>query len=184
MKMNNMGAQAVLAVLLLTIGTVEAGKGEGGVSFWRSEFKMTCPSDEPLKWFRDGKEVTDHGSNETYTLSYDGKTKGFYYCQYGEGTVKHKYYFYVQGKVCKNCFELDANLLVVAIVADLIFTVFVMMTIYWCTKKNMPPAPVPHSSKATPRSGGRGPNVSASEYETLNQQTRGHDTYSHLNRTG
>ncbi|XP_062275829.1 T-cell surface glycoprotein CD3 epsilon chain-like isoform X5 [Scomber scombrus] len=174
--MNNMGAQAVLTVLLLTIGTVEAA--DGGVSFWNMKFTMTCP--KVGNWYK-GK-VPLLNNTVDLTLSYNGK--GDYYCQYKEDDVEHKYYFYVQGKVCKNCFELDPYLLMVAIIADLIFTVLVMMTIYRCTKKNMPPAPVPHSSKATPRSGGRGPNVSASEYETLNQQTRGHDTYSHLNRTG
>ncbi|XP_062275826.1 T-cell surface glycoprotein CD3 epsilon chain-like isoform X2 [Scomber scombrus] len=180
--MNNMGAQAVLTVLLLTIGTVEAADGEGGVSFWRSEFTMTCPGDDALKWFRDGKEVTDHGSNKTYTLSYSGETKGVYYCQYDDDDVEHIYYFYVQGKACENCFELDAFLLGVAIFADLIFTVFVMMTIYRCTKKKIPPAPVPHSSNAAPRSGGRGPNApsSSSPYESLAPQTRAEDTYSKI----
>lgn len=179
--MNSMGVQAVLAVLLFTIGTVKAA--EGGVSFWRENFIMTCP--EEGAWYKiDGNNIT-YKDSKTHELEYNGTNKGGYYCEYiknGE-SASQKYSFYVQGKACENCFEMEASFLMLAIIVDVVMTGFVMMIIYRCTKKKSSAAP--HSSKAPPaRSGGRAPPVPSPDYEQLNPQTRGQDTYSLLNRTG
>lgn len=178
--MNSMGVQAVLAVLLFTIGTVKAA--DGGVSFSRENFTMTCPGEGMWYKIDGGKIILNY--SETQNLQYNGTSKGGYYCNYtnNEGN-EESYYFYVQGKACKNCFEMEASFLMLAIIVDVVMTGFVMMIIYRCAKKKSSPAP--HSSKAPPaRSGGRAPPVPSPDYEQLNPQTRGQDTYSLLNRTG
>ncbi|XP_070762367.1 T-cell surface glycoprotein CD3 epsilon chain-like [Enoplosus armatus] len=177
--MNSMGVRPALAVLLLFIAAVEAG--EGGVTVWREYFTMTCPGEG--SWYYKKQNVSE---GATYQLKYEHTKKGLYYCEYYEDpefseTNKMKYYFYVQGKVCENCFELDASLFGLAIAADVIGTAFVMMIVYRCTKKKESSA---HASKAPARSGGQGPPVSSSHYEQLNTHTRSQDTYSIVNRTG
>uniref|UniRef100_A0A3Q3K2M7 DNAX-activation protein 10 n=1 Tax=Monopterus albus TaxID=43700 RepID=A0A3Q3K2M7_MONAL len=81
--------------------------------------------------------------------------------------------------VCPNCFEVDATWIGAVIVLDVVGTVFVMMAIYRCTKKESPAGPT-HASKAPGRSGGRGPPVPSPDYELLNVHTRTQDTYSSL----
>lgn len=48
--------------------------------------------------------------------------------------------------VCENCFELDATVFGVAIILDMVLTVFVMVITYWCTKKRREAA-FPHTPK-------------------------------------
>ncbi|XP_010784495.1 T-cell surface glycoprotein CD3 epsilon chain [Notothenia coriiceps] len=169
--MSSMCVRAALAVLLLFIATVEAD--EGGVTFWGEEFTMTCP--EEGKFFKEGKELTEE--KHKHTLKYDDK--GLYHCAYGE----NKYYFYVRGKTCTNCFEVDANLFGLAIAADVVGTLIVMIIIYRCTKKKSSAGPL-QTSKATARKGGRAPAVPSPDYEPLNLQTRSQDPYSVVNRMG
>ncbi|XP_031150827.1 T-cell surface glycoprotein CD3 epsilon chain [Sander lucioperca] len=179
--MNSMGVRATLAVLLLFIATVKAA--EGGVTFWRETFTMTCP--ENGKWFREAKESDYIG--ETYTQNYDTKSKGLYHCEYtdGEGSESKKYYFYVKGKACKNCFELDSYVVGLAIVVDVLGTAFVMMVIYRYTKKKYS-AGLSQASKAPARSAGRhqAPSAPPVDYEPLNLHTRAQDAYDVVNRNG
>ncbi|XP_049924158.1 T-cell surface glycoprotein CD3 epsilon chain-like [Epinephelus moara] len=177
-----MGVRATLAVLLLFIATVEADDGKGGVEFWREEFTMTCP--QAGTWYNKKGELPKTGENEKeekYKLTYDGKNRGSFYCEYDDD--KTKYYFYVKGKACKNCFELDTWLFGLAIVVDVLGTAGLMIFIFSCTKKKSSAQPS-HTSKAPARSGGRGPPVPNPDYETLNMQNRAQDHYSFLNRTG
>lgn len=170
-----MGVRATFAVLLLFIATVEAD--EGGVEFWRETFTMFCP--ENGTWFKKGVKESNVG--EEYKLTYDGTNKGLFYCEYGDD--KTKYYFYVKGKACENCFELDGRLFGLVIVVDVLGTAGLMIFIFSCTKKKSSAQPS-HTSKAPARSGGRGPPVPNPDYETLNVQNRAQDHYSFLNRTG
>lgn len=48
--------------------------------------------------------------------------------------------------VCENCFELDATLLALVIIVDVLLTAFLMVSIYRCTKKKMSAEPT-HTSK-------------------------------------
>nr|ARA90651.1 CD3 epsilon [Epinephelus coioides] len=177
-----MGVRATLAVLLLFIATVEAGDGKGGVEFWREEFRMTCP--QTGTWYKKNGEPSLETEKDYLKLTYDGKNKGSFYCEYGEGkTDKTKYYFYVKGKACENCFELDGRLFGLVIVVDMLGTAGLMIFIFSCTKKKSSAQPS-HTSKAPARSGGRGPPVPNPDYETLNLQNRAQDHYSFLNRTG
>ncbi|XP_056230358.1 T-cell surface glycoprotein CD3 epsilon chain-like isoform X1 [Seriola aureovittata] len=188
--MNIMGVQSVLSILLL-VATVKADKGN--VEFWREEFTMTCPGNGT--WFKhsgekDPPKVAE--PNPTYSIEYNSDNKGLYSCQYENDidledppttTTKNKYYFYVKGKVCANCFEVDATLFALVIIVDVVGTAFVMIIIYTYTKRKSPGGPT-HSSKAPARPGGQGPPVPPQDYEQLNPRTRSHDTYSIVNRTG
>ncbi|XP_073344155.1 T-cell surface glycoprotein CD3 epsilon chain-like [Pagrus major] len=174
-----MGVRAVFAVLLLFVATVKAGKG--GVQFWRKEFTMTCPGGG--SWFDKDKALEEvNGTDVIATVVY--KNKGFYRCEYKTDTTdKIKYYFYVQGKTCDNCYELEATMFLSVIVADILMTICVMFIICKCAKKKGP-AGLTHTSKSPARSGGRGPPVPSPDYEQLNLHTRSQDTYSMVNRTG
>uniref|UniRef100_A0A3Q3K474 CD3 gamma/delta subunit Ig-like domain-containing protein n=1 Tax=Monopterus albus TaxID=43700 RepID=A0A3Q3K474_MONAL len=128
----------------------------GRVQFWREDFTMTCPG----KGTSDTSETSEPSETSKtfeYKQRYNRDTKGLYYCTYGSEPVK--YYFYVQGMVCPNCFEVDATWIGAVIVLDVVGTVFVMMAIYRCTKKESPAGPT-HASK-----GGRGPPVPSPDYE-------------------
>lgn len=175
-----MGVWATLTVLLLFIATVEAA--EGGVDFWGKDFTMICPKNGT--WFRKEKgDITHEG--ERYELQYEGKTKGWYRCEYQDEAKNAKvaYHFYVKGKACATCFELDAALVLLAIFGDVLGTAIVMVLIYKFTKKKSS-AGLTHASKAPAQSGGRAPPVQSPHYEPLNTHTRSQDPYSFVNRMG
>nr|XP_061797382.1 T-cell surface glycoprotein CD3 epsilon chain-like [Nerophis lumbriciformis] len=158
--MNNSALR--FSYLLMVLSAVEAGTG--AVSFWRESFTMTCP--ENGTWFKSDNPV--HSASKDFTVTYNGKNKGLYYCEYGE---KVKYYFYVEGNVCSDCFELDAALFALAIVADMSITLILMLLIYKCTKKKI--------SKDTKVS--TGPAQPSPDYDRLN--THSQDPYSFLNNS-
>lgn len=188
MKMHGMGVQAVLAVvLLLFTATVKA---QGGVSFWKTDVTMTCPGSG--KWFEKDEELknppTEGNDQKTslvqneYTFTYNGKAT--YRCEYQpdeNAPDKKEYYFYVEGKVCEHCYEVDASLIALVIVMDLVGTALLMLIIFTFTKTKNSAGPAV-SSRAPARSGGRA--AGASEYESLNPQTRSQGTYAVVNRTG
>uniref|UniRef100_A0A3Q3VUZ4 Uncharacterized protein n=1 Tax=Mola mola TaxID=94237 RepID=A0A3Q3VUZ4_MOLML len=127
--MISMGVQATHAILaILFIATVKAD--EGGVTFWKENFQMTCPT-KGIFFDKDGNNI---GENEIMELKYDNQKKSLYHCEYSEENSVTSYYFYVQGKVCENCFELSADIFLMVIVMDMLLTTFVMMITYRCTK--------------------------------------------------
>lgn len=168
-----MGVQAVLAVLLLFTATVKA---QGGVTFWRNTFTMTCPKEGTWQ----GESIN---TSKTLELKYDNSMKGTYNCTYEDDNKQITYYFYVQGKVCDNCYELDAMLFWLAITVDVIGTVLVMMIIYRRTKQKSSIGLTP-ASKPPARQGGRAPPVPSPDYELLNPRTISQDAYSVVNRMG
>ncbi|XP_026155206.1 T-cell surface glycoprotein CD3 epsilon chain [Mastacembelus armatus] len=178
--MNNLGVRAVLVVLLF-VPSVKAVAGS--VTFWRETYTMTCP--EKGEWFLKGDNVSCSSEESTCTVTYNGKNKGPYFCKYTDHlNVEKKYYFYVQGKVCENCFELDGTIFMLIVVLDIVATIFVILLIYMNTKKKSSSGPMP-TSKAPARSGGRAPPVPSPDYEPLSTHTRSQDTYSTVvNKTG
>lgn len=151
---------------------------KGGVAFRNTEVTLTCP--EYGAWYK--KDQNLNAKNTSFKFSYAQKVE--YRCEYSS----KKYYFFVQGRVCQNCFELDAKFFVVIIVVDLIGTAVVMMIIYKCSKKKSSEKPPP-TAKPPSRTGNRP--AHGSEYESLNPNTRTTDTYSTVfnnsgmvNRTG
>ncbi|GLD65634.1 T-cell surface glycoprotein CD3 epsilon chain [Lates japonicus] len=172
-----MGVQAVLAILVLFIATVKAQ--EGSVSFWKEEFTMICPGNGD--WYKDNKKVSN--SSEKMTQTYNTNTRGHYHCVYDNEGTENTYHFFVKGKVCEKCFELDPTVFAMVIVMDVLMTSIVMMIIYNCTKKKSSAAPT-QPPRAPARPAGRGPPVPSPDYEHLNPNTRSQDTYSVVNRTG
>ncbi|KAM3615799.1 uncharacterized protein V6R79_008046 [Siganus canaliculatus] len=178
-----MDVRAAFAVFLLFVATAKANTG--GVSFWREVVTLTCPEEGLFQKAKTPVAPTlQPGPTKTYKFQYNNKEKGLYQCKYNDiSNGEQIYYFYVQGKACSNCFELDATLFAVVIVADLSVTGLVMMIIFKCTKKKGPTG-INQSNKAPSRSGGQGPPVPSPDYEQLNVHTRSQDTYSMVNRTG
>uniref|UniRef100_A0A667YB29 Uncharacterized protein n=1 Tax=Myripristis murdjan TaxID=586833 RepID=A0A667YB29_9TELE len=105
---------------------------DSGVSFWRKNFTMTCP--EKADWYKDKEKLSN--TTESLALQYNDASKGVYHCEYNEGDTK-KYYFYVRGQVCENCFELDGFVIMGAIIGDVVITGCVSLLIYkWAKNKN------------------------------------------------
>ncbi|MEQ2184109.1 hypothetical protein GOODEAATRI_004557 [Goodea atripinnis] len=179
-----MAVQAVLIVLLMFATTVKTETGEA--TFFKKKVTLTCPQEGP--WYKEDTKVQETG--HSFTFPYESQVK--YRCDYTieDGTpINMKYYFYVKGKACDNCFELDAVFFLVIIFVDIIGTVVVMMIIYRFSKKKSSEVPPP-TIKPHPRPGHRAPQDQSSHYESLNPNTRSTDTYSTVvnsgmvNRTG
>ncbi|KAM4628187.1 T-cell surface glycoprotein CD3 epsilon chain-like [Polymixia lowei] len=176
----------VLAALLLLITTVKADKGS--VSFQNKEFKMSCP--ESGDWYKGETKTKINETTQDLTLKYDdskgkGSNKGHYYCQYNEyvdATTPTIYQFYVRGKVCDNCYELDGSTLGVAIVLDLTVTGLVILLVYFYAKRKNSAGPTPTKGPAQAAGRDAPPVPPATDYEPLNHLTRGQETYSALNR--
>lgn len=178
-----MSVRAALAVFVLFLATVEAG--EGGVEFWRTEVTLTCPG-EGTFYKKDKTNVT-YALTDKHEFKYENGKKGFYYCKYDkddpqDSDPKETYHFYVQGKVCPNCFELDGALLLMVLIGDVVMTVCVMVIIFKCTKKKGPAGPA-HTSSAPVRQRPGPSNSHSSTYQELSPNTR-QDTYSTVNRMG
>ncbi|CAN9511077.1 unnamed protein product [Ophioblennius macclurei] len=170
-----MDVPAVFFILLMLPAAV---KTDAGVTFWRDTVTLTCPGTGT--WYKKGVEILDSSADKNYVFRYEDK--GIYHCEYDDPT-KQKYYFYVEGKACENCFELDAIVFLGVIIVDLVATVFVMMMVYRCTKRKASPGSTKNSRAPVPP-GSRAPQVPSSDYEKLSPQTRSQDTYSLVNRTG
>ncbi|XP_038817939.1 T-cell surface glycoprotein CD3 epsilon chain-like [Salvelinus namaycush] len=170
--MKRAGVYGGLVFLLLIMTTVE---GEGDVSFWRTTVTMTCPAKG--LWY-EGTVQMEQDEREKITKDYD-ENKRVYYCVYGN--EKTNYQFYIKGKVCKDCYELNPTLVAGAIIGDLLVTGGVILIVYLrARKKSGPAAP----QKPTSRSAGRGPPVVPSpDYEPLSVATRSRDIYA-THRTG
>nr|XP_046244521.1 T-cell surface glycoprotein CD3 epsilon chain-like [Scatophagus argus] len=171
-----MGVRAAIAVLLLFIAPVKADP----VTFSGKKVTLTCP-ENGTSWYEKGEKRPETGKE--LKIQYENDKKGIYHCDYDEtvtGTKQH-YYFYVQGKACENCFELDGLLLLLVIIVDVFVTGFLMAIIYRCTKKRGSAGPV-HTSRGPARSVARGPPVPSPDYESLNPHTLSQDTYSAMNK--
>ncbi|MEQ2290803.1 hypothetical protein AMECASPLE_006703 [Ameca splendens] len=170
-----MGVQAVWLVLLLFVVRVETQKG--GVTFWGGTVTLTCP--ENGTWT--GLPKPEPSTSKTHEFQYKGQAQ--YVCAYQANTEgeEQKYLFYVKGKACENCFEVDGFLFMLVILIDVIVTAIVMRIIYVCTKKKSPDPP-PQPQRA--RGSRPGPDQS-SAYESLNPNTQSTLTYSTVvHRTG
>ncbi|XP_008296895.1 T-cell surface glycoprotein CD3 epsilon chain-like [Stegastes partitus] len=185
--MHSMAVQAVLAVVLLLF-TATVMSAEGGISFWRTKVTMTCPEEGTWHQNKGQQNSEDKGANASnkkqHEMEYDSIIN--YRCDYDEpdgGSTGKKYYFYAEGKVCKDCFELDSQLVLLVIIADVLGTICLIAIMYNCSKKKGSAGPAP-SSRAPARQRGRDPPGTSSDYEPLNRSTVAQGTYSVVNRTG
>ncbi|XP_046892287.1 T-cell surface glycoprotein CD3 epsilon chain-like [Hypomesus transpacificus] len=167
--------RGLILIFTLSIVAAEAADSRASVDFWGSSFTLTCPD--------------NHFYNEStsyYQSSYSERDLDKYYCVETANEQVNIYHFYILATVCENCYELDSTLVAGAIGMDLLLTGGIMMIIYLCAHKKTsgetPSKSVP--AKAPPRSGGRAPPVPATDYETLNPQTRSKDIYAGVQRNG
>ncbi|XP_024113877.1 T-cell surface glycoprotein CD3 epsilon chain isoform X1 [Oryzias melastigma] len=173
-----MGVQIVLVVLILCAVTLGAqGDSKGDVQFKQNTVTLTCPEG----YTKRGPGLKNDDNN-TYTFEYKKPVK--YYCESGS----KKYFFYVKGKGCDNCFELEGWLLAAAIVGDVVMTTILIMIIYKCNKKKTTDEPAqtifPSAPPANYPPGPRGRHAPSQTYEPLNPQTRHDGVYSKVQRTG
>uniref|UniRef100_A0A3Q3BGV1 CD3 gamma/delta subunit Ig-like domain-containing protein n=1 Tax=Kryptolebias marmoratus TaxID=37003 RepID=A0A3Q3BGV1_KRYMA len=118
--MHQIGVQVVLIVVLIGFFLFFLFKGEA--TFWRKQVTLTCP--EEGQWFNDGKEVN---TNILQTYEFEYQQQAEYSCVYSDNK---KYYFFVKGRACENCFEVDGRLFMLAIIVDLIGTSVLMMELF------------------------------------------------------
>uniref|UniRef100_A0A8C7Y4I7 T-cell surface glycoprotein CD3 epsilon chain n=1 Tax=Oryzias sinensis TaxID=183150 RepID=A0A8C7Y4I7_9TELE len=153
-----------VSVFLLVFFMFGVKAEEGGVSFWRSDVTLTCPRNGT--WFQHNTQLH---TGETYVLKYERPIR--VHCVYEEEEATKKTFFFVKGRVCETCFELDGVYLGGAIFADVIMTAALMAFIYRRTKK-----------VSASRSGGRASDIQSSEYQELNPRSISDGTYSAVNR--
>ncbi|XP_008306805.1 T-cell surface glycoprotein CD3 epsilon chain-like [Cynoglossus semilaevis] len=176
--MNAMGVWPRIVVLFLVVATVRANE-KGTVISDGNKFIMNCPAEGD--WYMNEKKLN---GDKTRSLEkeYGSDTKGLYSCKYTEDGTEKTYFFYIKGKPCANCWELDGLFLLTAIVAEVLGTVVFMTIIYKCTKKKSSGGPDKTPQKPS-RPGGRAPQATSSDYEQLNR-TRASDPYAFVNRMG
>ncbi|XP_017286101.1 T-cell surface glycoprotein CD3 epsilon chain [Kryptolebias marmoratus] len=181
-----MGVQAVFVVVLMFAATVKADSG--GVTFSGKKVILTCP--EKGVWYDSGGKSVSQSENtekeKDYSFEYERQVK--YSCKYTPETENSDketpYHFYIKGRACESCFELDGFLFMMVISVDLTATSVLMIITYRCNKKKTSDAPT-RTPKAPGKPGSRGPPVPSADYETLNPNTRSADTYSTVvNRMG
>ncbi|KAL0972753.1 hypothetical protein UPYG_G00194360 [Umbra pygmaea] len=157
--------------LVFLIMTVTAVEGKGDVTFWRDKVTLTCP--EKGDWYKDGNMLMSD-ENELEINMNELSSKVMWDCKYESGSGIINYQFYIKGRGCKNCFEVETALVAGAIVGDLLLTAAVILIVYrWAHKKSGPAAP----KKLTTRSRGPAPVVPDSDYEPLRLGSRGTNIY-------
>ncbi|XP_028856727.1 T-cell surface glycoprotein CD3 epsilon chain-like [Denticeps clupeoides] len=171
------------------------GHDVSDVSFWQDSVHFQCPE-------FDGDKTTkkEHNNlvvfNATHEkIKFSESIKGQYSC--ADKTVQ----FYVKGKGCPNCYDLNATFLGIVIGLDLAVTTFLMFIVHYFAKGRSPSTPqkskmsiffIPpaclsqrfllfrasHVDKGTPHS------PPEPDYQPLNIGSRSRDTYAAVNRMG
>ncbi|XP_024133708.2 T-cell surface glycoprotein CD3 epsilon chain isoform X1 [Oryzias melastigma] len=159
-----------VSVFLLVFFVFGVKAEQGGVSFWRNDVTLTCP--ENGTWFQLSTQLH---MGKTYVFKYERPIN--VYCVYEtfdqfESEITKKTFFYVKGRVCETCYEVDGVYLGGAIFADVIMTTTLMAFIYNFAKKG---------SAASP-SGGRASDIQSSDYQELNPRSVSQATYSAVSR--
>ncbi|XP_059930416.1 T-cell surface glycoprotein CD3 epsilon chain-like [Gadus macrocephalus] len=144
---------SVLVCLLLSF----ARSGDtAGVSFWKKSFTMTCP--DVGDWYKEDIKIAAN-SEKLYIMEYNDTTKGHYYCIH----LAEKYHFYVKGKVCENCYELDPVKVAVVIIADVLLTLGVILVVYVRARKRKSAVAKPKKVSSSGPSGS--PATSSPDYQ-------------------
>ncbi|XP_072557623.1 T-cell surface glycoprotein CD3 epsilon chain-like [Paramormyrops kingsleyae] len=144
--------------------TVMAETGEhGDVFFWKDNVTLTCPDD--YSW-----ENKPDWVSPAHSLKYTADLKKIHACI--KSDTKERYYFYIKGYVCSDCYELDGTLVIGFIIGDLLVTGGVVILIYYWAQKKSGSSPASAVARSGPRGGQRGPAVPNRDYEVLNPRTR------------
>ncbi|XP_056140014.1 T-cell surface glycoprotein CD3 epsilon chain-like [Lampris incognitus] len=170
-----------MLVAFLMLRTAVKGDDEPPVEprvfFSGIKFTMICPWKD-LTWYKGNNKESENDEN-TLTKQYNMENKGVYCCT----NDSHIYQFYVRGKVCENCYEMNGIIVFLIVAGDIALTTVVILLAFFSAKRQ--DSTTSTSTKGSSRAAGRsGPPVPSPDYEPLRPQTRNPDTYSTVHRTG
>ncbi|KAL0972756.1 hypothetical protein UPYG_G00194390 [Umbra pygmaea] len=167
------GRLVFLIIIMTTVTTVTTEDYIGDVSVWRDHVILSCP--KTGKYYDKENKELSFGEMEGkiyIPIEHNVDLVKEYYCKYS--IDDNVYQFFFKGKGCQNCFELNVNMVAMAIVGDLLLTGLVIMIVYrWAQKSSGTAAP----QKPTSRSGGHAPAVPNPDYEVHPPGTRSKDIY-------
>ncbi|XP_026994508.2 T-cell surface glycoprotein CD3 epsilon chain [Tachysurus fulvidraco] len=163
----------------------------GTVSIKDLRVTLTCPFNEEVnqenqenqvfEWNFNYKKETTEKKKDYDINGYSDKNNGLYSCNV-KGN-KNLHYFFIKAKVCDGCVDLDMNLALLVVFADVLFTLLVVFIVYYCTKKSAGTAGPQRPTQARPvRGQARGPPPPDPDYQPLNQATRSGDVYATAHR--
>ncbi|XP_048017980.1 T-cell surface glycoprotein CD3 epsilon chain-like [Megalobrama amblycephala] len=144
---------------------------------------LTCSGSETVaKWYKKN-EINPISTSVTYEVTTNtGVVEGEFSCEYKdtdhgpEKDVKHL--FFLNVKVCENCYELTGFLAAGAIIGDLLVTGAVILIVYMCVSKNTDST----QQKASKLRTAGAPPPPNPDYERLNHNTRSTDLYAGLHK--
>ncbi|XP_077077495.1 T-cell surface glycoprotein CD3 epsilon chain-like [Siphateles boraxobius] len=166
----------ILTGLVFLMLTAAADSQE--ISITNTGVVLTCygGGEGDVKWMKEKVELTTEKNKETTVLANQGVVKGEFSCEYSEGSDKVTDLFYLDVKVCENCYELSGMMASGVIFGDLLITGAVILIVYMCVRKNTGST---QQRASKPRAAGAPP-VPNPDYEMLNQHTRSADVYAGL----
>ncbi|XP_052431406.1 T-cell surface glycoprotein CD3 epsilon chain [Carassius gibelio] len=129
-----------------------------------------------------GKDVSGEGNKLNVRVPADSGTgivEGQYSCNYTDGPNHIKRMFYINVKVCENCYELSGVMAWGVMIIDLLITGGVILIIYFCSARNSDSKPK-KVSNSRPMNPPRPPNQ---DYAALDPKMRSGDgLYAGLNK--
>ncbi|RXN02441.1 T-cell surface glyco CD3 epsilon chain [Labeo rohita] len=136
---------------------------------------LTCPEgqDGTVEWYKNKVKTSIHSL--TYEVKAEqGTVTGFYRCEHGN--VKHV--FYLNVKVCDNCYELSGLMAWGTILGDVLVTGGVILIVYIFATKNSG-GTQQRASNSRSLNPPRPPNP---DYEALDPKMRSNAVYAGLNK--
>ncbi|KAK9961627.1 hypothetical protein ABG768_007041 [Culter alburnus] len=167
-------------VFLMLTAALSPAEGQEIQKITENSVILTCSGSETVaKWYKK-KEINPISTSVTYEVTTnDGIVKGEFSCEYTTEESKIiKHLFYLDVKVCENCYELTGFLAWGTIIGDLLVTAAVILIVYMCLPKNTG-STQQKASKSRTASAPPPPNP---DYERLNHNTRSTDLYAGLHK--
>ncbi|XP_067221872.1 T-cell surface glycoprotein CD3 epsilon chain-like [Chanodichthys erythropterus] len=166
-------------VFLMLTAALSPAEGQEIKEITANSVILTCSGSETDKWYKI-KETNPTSTSGTYEVKANGGiVKGEFSCEYKTAeskTIKH--FFYLNVKVCENCYELTGLLATGVIIADLLVTGAVILLVYMCVSKNTGST----QQKASKSRTAGAPPPPNPDYERLNHNTRSTDLYAGLHK--
>ncbi|KAF7699702.1 T-cell surface glycoprotein CD3 epsilon chain-like [Silurus meridionalis] len=175
------GRQVGYVFFFFAVAITIAAAQNGYVSFSGTTVTLTCnigDTDDGYEWFKDKTFQPNKTDSSLVLDDYNDKSNGMYSCKYGEKT----HYFYIHAKVCEGCYDMNMILAFGIIFGDVLFTLGIVLLIYFCCKNKEAAAPQRAAKQRQARGPGRGPPVPEADYQPLNPATRSNDIYAQAHR--
>ncbi|XP_050985652.1 T-cell surface glycoprotein CD3 epsilon chain-like [Labeo rohita] len=145
---------------------------------------MTCPEGEDglVTWSKDGSEIEKTGNQIFEVKDQQGPrtVEGLFSCEYKKPGVEKitKHMFYLNVKVCDNCYELSGLMAWGTILGDVLVTGGVILIVYIFATKNSG-GTQQRASNSRSLNPPRPPNP---DYEALDPKMRSNAVYAGLNK--